>query len=80
MSEHEGVVGKLHRRQLLCVHHQLERLNPLSYRGGNRRIGGRGRPYSETGRDQSGGNGKHLCRARAHLSSPIQSARLQQAV
>jgi CRP/FNR family cyclic AMP-dependent transcriptional regulator len=38
----------------------------------------KGHPYSETSRNQSGGNGKQS--GRAHLSSPIQSARLQQAV
>jgi hypothetical protein len=47
----------------------LERLNPLTYRGENARIGWRGRPYSETSRDQSGGNGKQL--GLAHLSSSI---------
>jgi hypothetical protein len=68
-TKYEGVVGKLLSGQPLCVHHELERLNPLTYRGGNGRIGGRGRPYSETSRDQSGGNGKQL--DLAHLSSPI---------
>ena len=56
--EHEGIVHKLCPRQVLCVHHKLVRFNPLTYRGGNRRIGGRGRPYSEPNRDRSGGNGK----------------------
>jgi ATP-dependent DNA ligase len=38
----------------------------------------KGHPYSETSRDQSGGNGKQS--GLAHLSSPVQSARPQQAV
>jgi hypothetical protein len=67
-TEYEGVVGLLS-GQPLCVHQELERLNPLTYRGGNARIGWRGRPYSETSRDQSGGNGKQL--DLAHLSSSI---------
>jgi hypothetical protein len=70
-TKYEGVVGKLLSGQPLCVHHELERLNPLTYRGGNGRIGGRGRPYSETSRDQSGGNGKQ--NGLTHLSSPFQS-------
>jgi hypothetical protein len=68
--EHKGIVDKLHSRQFLCVHHQLERFDPLTYRGGNRRIGGGGRPYSEPNRDQSGGKGKQG--GLAHLSSPVQ--------
>jgi len=67
-TEYEGVVGLLS-GQPLCVHQELERLNPLTYRGGNAPIGWRGRPYSETSRDQSGGNGKQL--DLAHLSSSI---------
>ena len=31
--EHEGVVHKLCPRQVLCVHHELVRFNPLTYRG-----------------------------------------------
>jgi hypothetical protein len=42
--EHEGIVHKLCPRQVLCVHHKLVRFNPLTYRGGSRRFGGRGRP------------------------------------
>jgi hypothetical protein len=34
--EYEGIVDKLHRWQFLCAHHQLERFNPLTYRGGTR--------------------------------------------
>jgi len=68
-TKYEGVVGKLLSGQPLCVHHELERLNPLTYRGGNARIGGRGRPYSETSRDQSGGNGKQLGLAHRVLPS-----------
>ena len=73
--EYETVVVKLSSSDALRVHHELERLNPLTYREGNRRIGGRGRPYSEPSHDQSCGNGKQC--GLAHLSSPIQSARLQ---
>jgi hypothetical protein len=69
--EYEAVVVKLSSSEALRVHHHLERFNPLTYRGGNTRIGGRGRPYSETSRNYSGGNGKQTCRARAHLNSPI---------
>src|SRR6516165_2742896 len=76
--EHEAIVDKLCPRQVLCVHHKLVRFNPLTYRGGNRRTGGRGRPYSEPNRDQSGGNGKQD--GLAHLSSPIHSAQPQHAV
>src|SRR5262249_62408146 len=54
------------------------RLNPLTYRGGNRRIGGRGRPYSEPNRDQGGGKGKKG--GIAPLRSPGQSAQPQNAV
>jgi hypothetical protein len=78
VGEHERIVGKLNGRQFLRVHHHLERFNPLTYRGGNRRIGGRGRPYSEPNRDQSGGKGKQG--GLAHLSSPVQSAQPHHAV
>ena len=47
VGEDERIVGKLNGRQFLRVDHHLERFNPLTYRGGNRRIGGRGRPYSD---------------------------------
>ena len=56
----------------------LEGFNPLTYRRGSRRIGGRGRPHSEPNRDQSGGKGKQ--RGLAHLSSPVQSAQPNHAV
>ena len=69
MSEHERIVGKLNGRQFLYVHHHFERFNALTYRGGNRRFGGRGRPYSEPNRDQSRGKGKQA--DLAHLRSPI---------
>ena len=49
--EHEGIIGKLHTRQFLCVHHELEWFNPMAYRGGYTSIGGRGRPYSQPSRD-----------------------------
>ena len=29
--EHEGIVSKLHSRQFLCVKHELERFNPMTY-------------------------------------------------
>jgi hypothetical protein len=48
--EHESVVGKFRSSEALCVHHQLERFNPLNRRGSDTRIGRRGRPYSETSR------------------------------
>jgi hypothetical protein len=67
--EYEAVVVKLSSSEALRVRHELKRLNTLTYRGGNRRIGGRGRPYSEPSHDQSCGNGKQC--GLAHLSSPI---------
>jgi hypothetical protein len=76
--EYEAVVVKLSSSEALRVLHELERFNPLTHRRGNTRIGGRGRPYSETSRDHSGGNGKQS--GLAHLSSPIQSAQPQHAV
>src|SRR5262245_62053577 len=79
MSEHECIVGILNGRHFLCVHHHLERVNALNHGGGSRRIGGRRRPYSETSRDQGGGNGGKQS-GLAHLSSPIQSAQPHQAV
>jgi hypothetical protein len=78
VGEHERIVGKLNSRQFLRVDHHLHWFNPLTYRGVNRRIGGRGRPYSEPNRDQSGGKGKQG--GLAHLSSPVQSAQPQHAV
>src|SRR5215472_15021924 len=67
--EHEGIVGELHGRQCLCVHHQLERFDPITCRRGDAGGGGgRGRPYSEASRDQGGGNGKRT--DLAHLGSP----------
>jgi hypothetical protein len=38
-SEHEGIVRKLCSRQFLCLHHQLERLNPVTHRGSDTRTG-----------------------------------------
>jgi len=70
--EYEAVVVRLSSREALRVHHELQRVNPLTHRGGNTRTGGRGRPHSETSRDHSGGNGKQG--DLAHLSSPVQSA------
>jgi hypothetical protein len=64
--ENEGVVGKLLSSEALCVHHQLERFNPLNHRGSNTRIGSRGRPHSHASRDHSGGNRKQS--DRAHLN------------
>jgi hypothetical protein len=55
--EYEAVVVSLRSREALRVHHELERFNPLRVQGGNTRIGRRGSPHSETGRDHSGGNG-----------------------
>ncbi len=52
-TEYEGVIGKLLSGQPLCIHHELERLNPPTYRGGNARIDGRSRPYPETSRGPS---------------------------
>src|ERR1700730_11333516 len=72
VGEHERIVGKLNGRQFLRVHHHLERFNPLTYRGGSRRIGGRGRPHSEPTRHQKGGKGKQG--GVAHLSAPVQLA------
>ena len=72
--EHKGIVDKLHSRQFLCVHHELERFDRLT----NRRTcdtcvgGSSGRPYSETSCDQSCGNRTQA--ALAHQSPPIQSA------
>jgi hypothetical protein len=54
--EHEAVVVSLRSREALRVHHELERFNPVTCRG-DARFGWHGRPYSETNRDQSGGNG-----------------------
>jgi hypothetical protein len=65
--EYEAVVVKLSSSEALRVLHELERFNPLTYRGGNTRIRGRGRPYSETSRNQSGGNGKQTCRGRHEM-------------
>jgi hypothetical protein len=71
--EYEAVVVKLSSSEALRVLHEFERFNPLTHRRGNTRTGGRGRPHSETSRDDhSGGNGKQG--DLAHLSSPIQSA------
>jgi hypothetical protein len=70
--EYEAVVVSLRSRKALRVHHELDRFNPLARRG-NARVGGNGRPHSETGRDQSRSNGKQG--DFAHLSSPVQSAR-----
>jgi hypothetical protein len=71
-TEHEGIVGKLRRAQVLRVYHQLKRFNPLTRRE-DTRTGGRGRPYSENpSRDHGGGNDKQS--GLAHLSSPVQSA------
>ena len=42
--EYEAVVVKLSSSEALRVHHELERFNPLTHRGGDTRIGGRGRP------------------------------------
>src|SRR5436305_15163362 len=70
VHEYEGVVGKLCGRHCAGVHHHLVRINPLTSRG-NTRIRWRGRPHSETGRDQSGGsNGSQS--GLTHLSSPVQ--------
>jgi len=53
MGEYERIVGKLSRRQLLCRQHQLERFSALTDRGGDTRIGARGRPDSQaSGRQQ----------------------------
>src|SRR5262245_50155779 len=68
--EYEAVVVSLRSRKALRVHHELNRFNPLARRG-NSRVGGNGRPHSETSRDQSGGNGKQ--NDLAHLSSPVSS-------
>ena len=68
--EYEAVVVKLSSSEALRVHHELG--------GGNTRTGGRGRPYSETSRDHSGGNGKQG--ELAHLSSPMCNQRDQQYV
>src|SRR2546421_12673882 len=46
VREHERIVDKLNGRHFLGAYHHLERFNPLTNRRGNRRIGGRGRPYS----------------------------------
>jgi len=78
VGEHERIVSKLNGRQFLRVHHHLERFNTLNRRGGSRRIGGRGGPYSEANRDQGGGKGKQG--GVAHLSSPVQSAQPHHAV
>jgi len=78
----EAIVRHIAAHQRLELPHVaaelFERFNPLTYRGGNRRIGGRGRPYSEPNRDQGGGKGKQA--GIAHLSSPVQSAQPQHAV
>ena len=66
--EYEAVVVKLSSSEAFCVLHEFERFNPLTYRGGNTRMVGRGRPYSETSREQQGGNGKQS--SLAHLSLP----------
>src|SRR6266516_8217308 len=71
--EHEGVVGKLRSSEALCVHHQLERFNPLNHRGSNTRIGSRGRPYSHASRDHSGGNRKQSDLAHLNFSRAISS-------
>jgi len=77
VREHERIVGKLNGRHFLGAYHHLERFNPLTNRRGNRHIGGRGRPYSEPNRDQSGGKGKQGGLA-SELS--LQSAQPQHAV
>ena len=60
VGEHERVVDKLNGRHFVRVDHDLERFNTLNYRGGSRRIGGRGRPYSEPNRDQSRGKNRNM--------------------
>jgi hypothetical protein len=67
--EHKGIVGKLCNRHFLCVHHDLERFDPLTHRGSDTRIGVRRRPYPEAGRDHGGGNGKQT--DLAHPKSPV---------
>src|SRR5262245_65572698 len=69
--EYEAVVVSLRSREALRVHHELHRFNALTRRG-DTRIGGRGRPHTETNRDHSGGNGNQL--GLAHLSSPCNPA------
>jgi len=63
-SEYERVVNELYTRKVFCVHHELERFNFNPWTRGDTHIRGRGRPYSETSRDQSGGGdgkrGVHL--------------------
>jgi hypothetical protein len=56
LNEHEGIVCKLYSRQLICVHHQLDRFYPVTHRGSDTRIGARSRPCSEAGRNHNGGN------------------------
>jgi len=48
--EYEAVVVKLSSSEALRVRHELKRLNPLTYRGGNRRIGGRSHPCRKNDR------------------------------
>jgi hypothetical protein len=69
-TKREGIVLKLRSRQILCIHHQVERFNPVTHRGSDTRIGGRGRPYSEASRNHSGGNGEQT--DLAHLNSPYE--------
>src|SRR5262249_12160563 len=69
--EHEGIVDKLHNRQIRCVHHELERFNPRTYRRGNTRFGSRRCPSSDAGHCQCGSNSKQT--DLAHLRPPIQS-------
>src|SRR6476659_9696972 len=72
VREHERIVGELNGRHFLGTYHHLERFNPLTNRRGNRRVGGRGRPYSEPNRDQSGAKSKQG--GLAHLRPPVHHA------
>src|SRR6476660_8526259 len=69
-SEYECVVHELCSREVFCVHHELERFNfnPRTHRR-DTHIRGRGRPYSETSPDQTGGGDGNRG---GHLSSPVQ--------
>ena len=70
-SEHEGIICKVLRGQLLCTRHDLEWIN-LNRRGGSTGVRVRDCPSCDASQDQSGGTGCEQS-GLAHLNPPVDS-------
>src|SRR5262245_63581275 len=73
-SEHEGIICKVLRGQLLCTRHDLEWIN-LNRRGGSTGVRVRDCPSCDASQDQRGGTGCEQS-SMAHMNSTVDSEML----